>query len=230
MSTTDAPAQRAASAPAPAKLNAALAKAQAEFPKIPRSSTVKTSAYEFSYAPLDKILELTREPLTKNGLALVQLLTHGENEEAMLRTELRHASGETIGASFPLRNVPQRAQDLGALLTYVRRYAICAILGIAAEDDTDGPPQGSGSFRTPATGEALSSRQLGAIRGLRDKLLKAGVFTREQFDDQVQLEYEAPIDRLTARQASDLLDRLSVTERKLLEKEADEVDAATNDE
>jgi len=120
------------------ELNAALAAAQGEFPAITKSKevTVKTKTggnYSYSYAPLDAIFHVCRPILARNGLALTQLL-----EDGAIRTELRHASGGVIGSSFPLPAQPSNAQELGSLLTYLRRYAIVAMLGIAAEDDDDG--------------------------------------------------------------------------------------------
>jgi ERF superfamily len=118
-------------------LAAALAAAQGEFPSIPRNKEVKTGSYSFSYAPLDTILAACRPVLAKHQLALVQLLEHNGNGPA-IRTELRHASGGVIGASFPLPGDPQSPQQLGSLLTYMRRYAISALLGIAGDEDDDG--------------------------------------------------------------------------------------------
>jgi hypothetical protein len=118
-------------------LAAALAKAQAAFPTIGRdkSVTVQTKSggsYSFKYAPLDTILSATRGPLTANGLALMQLLDDGA-----LVTSLIHESGAIISGRIDL---PQTAniQELGSAVTYLRRYAIQALLGIAAEEDDDG--------------------------------------------------------------------------------------------
>jgi hypothetical protein len=116
-----------------AALNEALAKAQAKFPAIPKNKTVSTGTYSYTYAPLDAILEAVRKPLAENGLALVQMLD-GEG----IRTELRHSAGGVIGATFPLPHVPEKPQELGSMLTYLRRYAIVSILGIAPEEDDDG--------------------------------------------------------------------------------------------
>jgi ERF superfamily len=120
-----------------AALHAALAAAQGEFPPIPRDKkvTVKTregNHYSFEYAELGTILGAVRPTLSKHGLALVQLL-----EDASVRTELRHKDGGIISASFPLPTVPARPQELGSLITYLRRYAVVAMLGIATEDDDD---------------------------------------------------------------------------------------------
>lgn len=126
-----------------APLNEALAAAQGEFPTIPRDRTVTVEtrtggSYRFSYAPLDTILNTCRPVLAKHGLAVTQLLEQPNGGRPSIRTELRHKEGGVIGASFPLPNIPENPQQLGSLLTYLRRYAIVALLGIATEEDDDG--------------------------------------------------------------------------------------------
>lgn len=123
-------------------LNTAFAKAQGEFPSIGKTKTVKVRTntggeYTFSYAPLETIIAAVKPVLAKHGLAVTQLLEQVDGRPG-LRTELRHSSGGVLGSSFPLPMVPESAQKLGSLLTYLRRYTITAILGIATEDDDDG--------------------------------------------------------------------------------------------
>src|SRR5262245_18161132 len=120
-----------------AALNAALAAAQGEFPPIPRSKKVETKTFSYSYAPLDVILAAVRPILSKHGLALTQPRETSDSGQPALRTELRHAEGGVLGSSWPLTQIPDGPQQLGSLLTYLRRYAVCALLGIAAEDDDD---------------------------------------------------------------------------------------------
>ena len=138
-----------------AELNAALAKAQAEFPPIKRDKNVNVKtkdggSYSYSYAPLDAIFEAVRKPLSDHGLSLIQLLD-GEG----IRTELRHEAGGVIGATFPLPHVPEKPQELGSMLTYLRRYGVVAILGIAPEEDDDG----AAAQRSESTGETRSPAQ-----------------------------------------------------------------------
>lgn len=119
------------------QLAAALAKAQAEFGTVTRdkhvSITTKTGGkYEFDYAPLESILAATRGPLTANGLALVQSLDDGA-----LVTSLYHESGAVIAGRIDLPHTDD-IKGLGSAITYLRRYAVQAMLGIAAEDDDDG--------------------------------------------------------------------------------------------
>jgi hypothetical protein len=118
-------------------LAAALAKAQSEFAAVTKDKTVvvqkKTGgSYSFKYAPLDQILSVVKGPLSKNGLALVQLL-----DTDALVTMLIHDSGATLEARTPLPSTAD-VQAYGSAITYHRRYAVQAMLGIAAEDDDDG--------------------------------------------------------------------------------------------
>jgi hypothetical protein len=117
-----------------AGLTAALAKAQAAFPTIVREKEVDSRSYKFKYAPLDVVLAAVRGPLSANGLAISQLLDGDD-----IVTLLLHEGGGRLEGRVPL---PYKSGDtiqaLGSAITYMRRYAIQAILGIAAEEDDDG--------------------------------------------------------------------------------------------
>ena len=119
------------------ELATALVKAQGQFPTITRDKTVTVTtktggSYKFSYAPLDSILAAVRKPLLDNGLALVQLLDPDE-----LVTMLLHTSGQALSSRTTLPQAGE-LQSFGSAITYLRRYAIQAMLGIAAEEDDDG--------------------------------------------------------------------------------------------
>ena len=87
--------------------------------------------FKSRYASLGAIIEDTREPLSKNGLSYAQFPTG----EYGLETILMHTSGEWIKARYDMKPVDQKPQSLGSALTYQRRYALCAILGLQVEDD-----------------------------------------------------------------------------------------------
>ena len=132
----------------------ALAAAQSTFPTIPREKevTVKTKQggeYKFKYAPLEAILTAVRKPLSDNGLAITQLLDDGE-----LVTMLMHKDGARLAGRVTLPAV-DGLQALGSAITYLRRYSIVAILGIATEEDDDG---NHASGNTPTFGKRPSSR------------------------------------------------------------------------
>lgn len=130
----------------PGPLFGALAKAQAAFDEIHRTRTVQVRSekanYDFAYAPLDEILRATGKGLTENGLAIVQAVT-GPAAKTAIRTILGHESGAYIESLIRLPEVERDVQKLGSAITYLRRYSIQAILGVAAEEDDDGAAPGT---------------------------------------------------------------------------------------
>jgi hypothetical protein len=73
---------------------------------------------------------------------------------------LLHTSGQWMASSYPL---PRQAgaQEMGSFITYARRYSLCAILGIAGEDDNDGESATEGGS-TDETTRAQLIEQMGA--------------------------------------------------------------------
>ena len=121
------------------ELAKALAAFKAACPKIKQESTVKVatktgSSYSFKYADLATIDEAVTPELSKNGLSVTQLVG-GPGE---LTTFLMHSSGQFISttSTMPVSNVSDK-QAIGGVITYLRRYAIAAILGIVSDEDDD---------------------------------------------------------------------------------------------
>ncbi len=103
------------------------------------------SGYGYKYASLDAIISQTMPILLKNGLVIVQPLTHSDTAQLGVTTRLQHVSGEYFEDTFfPTdAKLSGNAKDnpiqiMGASITYARRYGYCSILCIAAEEDTDG--------------------------------------------------------------------------------------------
>lgn len=118
------------------ELATALAKFQGEV-KNP-TNTATNPFFKSKYAPLNDVLNLVRPILSKNGLSVVQAPS-GDGNNIIVTTTLLHSSGEYI--EFPdliLKADKATAQGAGSAITYGRRYAISAILGISSEDDDDG--------------------------------------------------------------------------------------------
>jgi hypothetical protein len=125
------------------ELAGALSKAQAEFPPIPKTRTAKVLTktgreYEYNYADLSDILKAVLPVLSKHGLAITQAIVEIDGSRKVATT-LMHVSGQCLKGCMSLPNT-DKAQELGAVVTYYRRYSLCGILGIAAEDDLDGEP------------------------------------------------------------------------------------------
>lgn len=95
--------------------------------------------FRSKYASLAGIMDTIKKPLSENGLAIAQFpLPNGQ-----LTTILMHKSGQFIKATYEMRPKDQTPQAVGSMLTYMRRYAISAVLGIATEDDDGAEASGT---------------------------------------------------------------------------------------
>lgn len=115
------------------ELLAALSKAQGEM-----KGAVKDSANPFfknSYAGLESVWDACREALSKNNLAVLQTTGPGEKGEVVLYTTLGHSSGQYMSSAYPINPVKQDPQGIGSAITYARRYALAAIVGVHQTDD-----------------------------------------------------------------------------------------------
>lgn len=113
------------------ELATALCKFQAEVEKVKKTAT--NPFFKSKYATLSDILEVIKKPLSKNGLSFVQLPLSGH----VLETILMHSSGEFISSSYEMTPVKNDPQGLGSVITYQRRYALGAILGLDIDIDDD---------------------------------------------------------------------------------------------
>ena len=141
-------------------LIAALAKAQSAISSPPRNREVKVKTksghtYTFRYATLDHIIEAIRKPLTENGLWFTQVLESGEGGKYRLITRLLHDSGESIESRTPLLVEDTGNQAFGSALTYMRRYALTALLGIAADEDDDANAAEGNTVKQASNGNAV---------------------------------------------------------------------------
>lgn len=135
-----------------APLFEALAKAQAEFGSVTATSRVTFKNVDFKFAPLSEILGAVRPALNKYGLTLTQQTKHipfGNANGIKVVTTLLHESG----VSYDIESVPvfynvNDIKNLGAQVTYLRRYEVKTLLGIEADSeelDMDNVPNHSQS-------------------------------------------------------------------------------------
>src|SRR6266404_2866671 len=127
----------------------ALAKAQGELnnPEKSLTATIRSpfprqADRTFRYASLASGLDIIRKSLGQQEIATVQTTTIDQSTgHIQLTTVLAHASGEWISSEWPVCAVSEMAAPhrMGAALTYARRYALFALVGIAGEDDLDAP-------------------------------------------------------------------------------------------
>ena len=117
-----------------------IAKALAQFQAEVRNpaNTESNPFYRSKYAPLSDILNLTRPILSRHGLSVLQSPS-GDGQNVTVTTLITHESGEWIESEpLTLKADKATAQGAGSAITYARRYALSAMLGISSEDDDDG--------------------------------------------------------------------------------------------
>jgi hypothetical protein len=112
----------------------ALASAQGEV-RNPSYNRVNPH-FKSKYADLGEVLSVVRPALSKYGIALMQM-TDVTDTGIVLHTRLTHSSGQWIEGVYPVSPMGTH-QQMGAALTYAKRQALSAIVGVAGEDDTDG--------------------------------------------------------------------------------------------
>jgi len=88
--------------------------------------------FKSKYASLDNVLETIKEPLALHGLSFAQF-----PDANGLTTILMHSGGEWLEATYDVPLAKADPQGAGSAITYMRRYALGAILGLATETDDD---------------------------------------------------------------------------------------------
>lgn len=149
------------------ELAIALAKAQAQI--APASKSAENPHFRSRYADLPAVWDACRKPLTDHGLSVVQMpVDAGEPGRVALMTMLLHTSGEFISSTVSTRLQKDDAQGIGSALTYLRRYALSAMVGVVADEDDDGnaasrPMNGNGAAyqKAPSRPQAQAPRANG---------------------------------------------------------------------
>lgn len=115
-----------------AALSKALAKAQSEVENAGKNAN--NPHFKSKYADLAEVLNTVRPIFSANGLAISQFPSF-ENGIASVETIITHESGEWMSGISSAPVTKQDAQGVGSATTYLRRYSLAAIAGVAQEDD-----------------------------------------------------------------------------------------------
>ena len=118
--------------PTIAALAAALVKAQSAMGGAKKDST--NPHFKTAYADLASVWDACRAPLANAGLSVVQLVS-SDSAHAIIETILAHSSGEWVSSTLAVPLTKSDAQGLGSAITYGRRYALAAIVGVCPADD-----------------------------------------------------------------------------------------------
>lgn len=146
------------------KIAPALVRAQGAMESPPRNRSVQVrtqagASYTFRYATLDKITDMVRHTLAENGLCVLQPIVSTERGPALV-TRLLHESGQWMECEVPLPALGNSPQAFGPMVTYVRRYAISAMLNISADEDDDAN-RASGNHYADVTPAAAARKDRG---------------------------------------------------------------------
>lgn len=175
------------------ELGKALAKAQGQIEAAKKDAN--NPFFKSKYADLASVWDACRDALSSNGLSIIQM-PRSSGDEVFVETILLHESGQSLRDTLALK-MPRSAkkdrqgnylkneqgelildditpQMIGSAITYARRYALSAFVGIAPEDD-----DGNASSRKSVAAATIS----GAMLANLDKLLKASTWTQEKLDN-----------------------------------------------
>lgn len=161
------------------ELDAALAKAQGEYPQIGYNK--ENPYFKSGYATLDHIMVRIRPILAKNGISMIQQRRYSEDGEMMLHTILKHSSGQWIESRSRVLPPKNDMQTLGSTLSYLKRYDAMALLGVTVSED---PSDDDGEV---AMIDARHVVAKGPSNKYNPKQESSQVITKEQLE---QLEYE----------------------------------------
>lgn len=143
-----------ASPPSIANIAKALSAAQALM--SPALKDADNPFFKSKYADLASVTRAIRGPLTANGIAWTQLPSASPDLSSVtVRTILLHVSGETLESTISMPVKERTPQACGSALTYARRYALSAMVGLEADDD-DGNAA-SGTAKSQSRAEAIKA-------------------------------------------------------------------------
>lgn len=116
----------------------ALAAFQANIPTIEKGKKANVGKYSYEYADLSDVTAKVLPLLAAHGLAFTTYTGISEQGQFQLTYALLHTCGEKVEGVYPLPPTSAPPQQMGAAITYARRYALTAVTGVApGGDDTD---------------------------------------------------------------------------------------------
>lgn len=130
------------------KLAPALAKLQAKLGNVAHDA--ENPHFRHGYTSLPAFLEAVRAPLGEHGFSLSQHPGVNDLGHVIVETFLLHESGQWIRSMAASPAVKPEPQAIGSAITYLRRYALAAVLNIAQDDDDGEGASSKGKTQTKA--------------------------------------------------------------------------------
>ena len=148
------------------ELFAALAKAQNAVENATKGSI--NPHFKNRYADLAEVLNTVRPVFSSFGLSIIQNPAF-DGSLVSVHTALCHESGGYITAIASCVPAKADAQGVGAATTYLRRYSLASITGVAQEDD-DGQSASNPVKPNPVSEVKASAAEILSIRTRMDEL------------------------------------------------------------
>ena len=139
------------------ELAAALSKAQSQMSFASKDS--KNPHFGSKYADLSAVWASIREPLTSNGLSVVQTIEASDNK-IFLVSMLMHVSGQWISSRMPVKTDKDTCQGMGSGITYARRYSLAALVGCVQDDDDGNIAEGLSQNGAKGVKKGSASKEL----------------------------------------------------------------------
>jgi len=201
------------------ELAAALASAQGEMAHASKDRS--NPAFKSKYADLASVVDACREPLSRHGIAVFQppdvsMIDGG----VIVRVETRfvHKSGQWASTEIVAWVADAKAQSIGSAITYLRRYGLSAMAGVAPDDD-DGNGASQGTYRPPVQAAPEPRREEPRAQARAVTPAEAGEIVRGKHPH-----LAAEIAQLVAR--TDIADAAKLDELRKLRDGAKPADAA----
>ena len=197
------------------ELAAALSKAQAKLSHVKKDKTARIrmkagGEYTYTYADLGSTWDAGRAALTDNDLSVSQLPSF-DSGWLMLDTILMHASGQYISSQMRTRADEMDVKSIGSAITYLRRYAFAAIVGLVADEDDDGSAPNPPTSGTQAAAQPQAERAPGKASDKQIKMLFA-IWKKGEYDGTLQEwiggAFGCGVDDLSVKAASEAIEML----------------------
>lgn len=175
----------------------AVAQAKAEIPPIVRNKTGHNSKMYVDFSAIAKVVDPI---ITKHGLSYRFTAEQGDriNVTCVLSHRAGHFEKTTLSGPADTTGNKNAIQAIGSTLTYLQRYSLVQMLGLAAADDDDGKAGGAG--------ETLSAQQIEEMQALivevaADIQKFCKHMKVEKIDDIPAKRFQAAMDALNAKKA-----------------------------
>lgn len=128
------------------------------------------SFFNSSYATLSSVWEACREPLSSNGLSVVQQPVNDGDLTGVVTT-LLHCSGQWMRSTLWAKPKDGTPQSLGSCQTYLRRYSLSAVVGVAPDDDDGNDAQRGAADPKAGSAPAEKAKRADKVKAMSDSVM-----------------------------------------------------------